>query len=111
MVKVTTIEPDHKVQLPSEWVEELLQACQLHGVATTCTDDDKLAGVCRQVGLAVETPIDSAARRQIAAWESANLPTKGLARVLFQVRQWIGRQNSDLAQDFWNLTGGGSHLP
>ena len=27
MVKVTTIEPDHKVQLPSEWVEEL----GLHG--------------------------------------------------------------------------------
>ena len=50
-------------------------------------------------------------RRQIAAWESANLPRKGLARVLFQVRQWIGQQNSDLAQDFWNLTGGGSHLP
>jgi hypothetical protein len=27
MVKVTTIEPDHKVQLPSEWVEEF----GLHG--------------------------------------------------------------------------------
>ncbi len=27
MVKVTTIEPDHKVQLPSEWIEEL----GLHG--------------------------------------------------------------------------------
>jgi hypothetical protein len=27
MVKVTTIEPDHKVQLPPEWVEEL----GLHG--------------------------------------------------------------------------------
>ncbi len=27
MVKVTTIEPDRKVQLPSEWVEEL----GLHG--------------------------------------------------------------------------------
>ncbi len=89
----------------------LLQVCQLHGVATICTDDDKLAGVCTRVGLTAETPIDSAARRQIAAWESANLPRKGLARVLFQVRQWIGQQNSDLAQDFWNLTGGGSHLP
>ena len=29
MVKVTTIEPDHKVQLPSEWVEEF----GLHGTA------------------------------------------------------------------------------
>jgi hypothetical protein len=28
MVKVTTIESDHKVQLPSEWVEEL----GLHGL-------------------------------------------------------------------------------
>ena len=27
MVKVTTIEPDHKIQLPSEWVEEF----GLHG--------------------------------------------------------------------------------
>ena len=36
--------------------------CQLHGVATICTDDDKLAGVCGQVGLTAETPIDSAAR-------------------------------------------------
>lgn len=30
MVKVTTIEPDHKVQLPSEWIEEL----GLHGLIT-----------------------------------------------------------------------------
>ena len=28
MVKVTTIEPDHKIQLPPEWVEEL----GLHGL-------------------------------------------------------------------------------
>ena len=28
MVKVTTIEPDHKVQLPPEWVQEL----GLHGI-------------------------------------------------------------------------------
>ena len=50
-------------------------------------------------------------RRQIAAWESANMPAKGLARVLFQVRQWIGQKNADLAQEFWNRTGAGSHLP
>jgi predicted nucleic acid-binding protein len=40
----------------------LLQACQSQGVATICTDDDKLARVCGQVGLVAETPIDSAAR-------------------------------------------------
>ena len=43
-------------------------------------------------------------RQQIAAWESANLPSKGLARLLYHVRTWLDRQDQGVAQEFWNQT-------
>ncbi len=89
----------------------LVETCRMHGVATICTEDEKLAKVCAEMGFTVETPLDVTVRRQIAAWESANLVPKGLARILFHVRDWIGRRDPRLAQDFWSTTGAGSHLP
>lgn len=89
----------------------LLETCRAEGVSIVSTDDDKFARVCVQAGLAAETPIDSALRQQIAAWESVNLPAKGLARLLFHVRHWLEQHDPDLSQEFWNRTGGGSHLP
>ncbi len=89
----------------------LLQSCRMHGTTIVCTDDAKLSQMCVRLGLIAETPIPSALRQQIAAWESANLPSKGLARLLYHVRTWLDRQDQGVAQEFWNQTGAGSHLP
>ncbi len=89
----------------------LLETCRSHGAATICTDDAKFAGVCGKLNITAETPFDSAMRRQIAAWESANVPLKGIARLLSQVHAWIGKRDSELAEEFWNQSGAGSHMP
>jgi predicted nucleic acid-binding protein len=89
----------------------LLEICRMHGAAIICTDDARLSQVCVQLGLIVETPIPSVLRPQIAAWESASLPSKGLARLLHHVQTWLDRQDQRVALDFWNQTGAGSHLP
>ena len=89
----------------------LLQTVQARGALRLATDDTKLAQVCRQIGVTPETPIDTALRQQMAAWEAANLPAKGLPRVLRQIYQWLNRTTPQIAEDFWSHTGGGSHLP
>lgn len=89
----------------------LLESCRLHGVSMVCTDDAKLGEICIQLGLSVETPISAALRPQMVAWESANLPPKGLPRLLHHVRAWLDREDPRVAQPFWNQTGAGSHLP
>jgi predicted nucleic acid-binding protein len=89
----------------------LLETCRIHRVSMICTDDEKFVRTCVAVGLTAETPIDSAMRQQITVWESANLPAKGLTRLLFHVRHWIEQEEPRLAQEFWNRTGAGSHLP
>jgi len=89
----------------------LLHASQVNGAISLATDDNKLAQACRQVGITPETPIDAAVRKQMSAWEIANLPAKGLPRVLRQVHHWLNQANSQIAQDFLSQTGGCSHLP
>jgi len=89
----------------------LLQTAQAQGALWIATEDGKLAQACRQVGITPETPIDAALRQQMALWETANLPAKGLPRVLHQIYQWLNRVSSKVAQEFWSHTGGGSHLP
>jgi predicted nucleic acid-binding protein len=89
----------------------LLEACRTCGASIVCTDDAKLAQACVPFGLIAESPISSALRQQIVAWESAHLPPKGLARLLYHVHTWLDRQDQRVAQEFWNQTGAGSHLP
>ncbi len=89
----------------------LLQTVQKQGVTRLATDDSKLIQACRQLGIVPENPIDTALRQQMAAWEAANLPTKGLPRLLYQIYQWLGRSYPHAAQEFWSRTGGGSHVP
>ncbi len=74
-------------------------------------DDRKLIQVCHQVDIAVENPIDVSLRRQMASWESENLPQKGLPRILRRIHQWLCQNHQQAAEDFWSQTGGGSHLP
>src|SRR5438874_1678108 len=88
----------------------LLQAARERGVLRLATDDGKLAQALPQTGIEAENPIDDALRPQIAQWEAANLPAKGLPRVLRRVHEWLDQTAPQVAQDFWSHTGGGSHL-
>ena len=89
----------------------LLQAARTRSVNTLATDDRKLVHACHQVDITVENPIDIQMRRQMASWESKNLPQKGLPRILSRIHQWLEQNHQQAAEDFWCQTGGGSHLP
>jgi len=89
----------------------LLQTAEAQGASWLATDDSKLMQACRQVGITPESPIDATVRQQMAVWETANVPAKGLARVLYQLHQWLNQTHPQAAEDFWSQTGGGSHLP
>ena len=89
----------------------LLQATRTRGANVLATDDRKLIQACHQVDIAVENPIDVSLRRQMASWESENLPQKGLPRILRWIHQWLCQNHQQAAEDFWSQTGGGSHLP
>ena len=89
----------------------LLQAARNRSVNTLATDDRKLVHACHQVDITVENPIDIQMRRQMASWESKNLPQKGLPRILSRIHQWLEQNHQQAAEDFWCQTGCGSHLP
>lgn len=89
----------------------LLQAALIVNVKFFATDDAKLAKVCASLSLAVENPIDDALRQAITAWEDANLPQKGLPRILRSVHRWLKQTDAEAAENFWSQTGAGSHLP
>lgn len=89
----------------------LLKLSQLHGAPGLATEDNKLTQACRQIGITPETPIDTTLRQQMVAWEAANLPTKGLPRILRHIHQWLIQTDPQTAQSFWSQTGSGSHLP
>lgn len=89
----------------------LLQTVQQRGASFLATDDQRLAQACQQLGVAPVSPIDQAMRQQIAAWEIAHLAPKGLPRVLRHIHGWLCQSHVPAAQDFWNRTGAGSHLP
>lgn len=89
----------------------LLSSTMAANATSIATDDAKFAQACVQCNLVVENPIDNYTRQQIAAWETANLPTKGLPRILRRVHEWLDQVHPPTAQSFWSQTGGGSHLP
>src|SRR5271166_4504069 len=70
-----------------------------------------LSLVCSQFGITPLSPLDSALRQAVSAWEASHVPPKGLPRVLRRVHQWLSHSHPQAAQDFWSQTGGGSHLP
>lgn len=89
----------------------LLHTVRAQGATWMATDDYKLIQACRQVGIIAETPIDADLRQRMATWEAANLPEKGLPRLLHQIHRWLSDNYPQAAQDFWSQTGRGSHLP
>ncbi|RKU32419.1 hypothetical protein C6496_24020 [Candidatus Poribacteria bacterium] len=89
----------------------LVQASRTRGANVLATDDRKLIRACPKVDLIPETPIDDPLRRQMADWETKNLPQKGLPRILRRIHYWLHQNDHGVAEEFWSQTGGGSHLP
>jgi hypothetical protein len=67
----------------------LIETVSATGAGCLVTDDSRLADACRTHGITPEQPLDGALRQEIAAWEAAHLPAKGLARVLTRTEQWL----------------------
>jgi predicted nucleic acid-binding protein len=89
----------------------LLYLTRRHGAAHLATDDQRLTQACPAFGITPTSPLDAVLRQQVAAWEVAHLPAKGLPRILHRVHQWLTQAHPLAAQDFWSRTGAGSHLP
>ena len=89
----------------------LLHLTRQHGAGHLATDDQRLMQTCPSFGITPISPFDAVLRQQVAAWEVAHLPAKGLPRILGRVHQWLSQAHPQAAQDFWSHTGGGIHLP
>lgn len=89
----------------------LLTAAGIHRASCLATDDHKLLIVGQQLGFTIENPIDAGLRQQLAQWELANLPPKGMPRILRQIHDWLSHNYPQAATDFWSRTGGGARLP
>ena len=89
----------HAVDLTDAVLLYLTRQC---GATYLATEDQRLARACTQVGITPQSPLDAALRQQVAVWEAANLPPKGLARVLRRVHQWLHQTHPQAAQDFWS---------
>jgi predicted nucleic acid-binding protein len=89
----------------------LLHLASKCGAGSLATDDQHLAAVCSRFGIVAVSPVDGALRKAIVAWETTNLPAKGLPRVLKHIGDWLGQVDPATAQLFWSRTGKGSHLP
>jgi len=89
----------------------LLETTLAQQASHLATDDARLAESCKRLGITPEEPFGNALRLEVAAWESAHLPAKGLPRVLGRVHRWLEQKDADLAQSFRSQTGGTSHLP
>src|SRR5438876_3872663 len=88
----------------------LLQLTVQYGAPWLATEDQRFAQVCSQVGITPLSPFDAGLRQQTAAWENANLPSKGLSRVLRRIHDWLSQMHPQAAQDFWSHTAGASNL-
>ncbi|MBM3237231.1 type II toxin-antitoxin system VapC family toxin [Candidatus Poribacteria bacterium] len=65
----------------------LLHVCLNFGLNVIATDDRRFARACDDLGIVVESPITPTIRQQMAAWEEANLPPRGLPRLLLHIHR------------------------
>lgn len=89
----------------------LLETVSAKKAMHLATDDARLADACRRRGITPEQPFGDAQRQEIAIWEAAHLPAKGLPRVLRRIEQWLAERDMELSRAFRSQTGGCSHLP
>jgi len=89
----------------------LLQLCLTSSINVIATDDRRFAHACDDLGITVENPITAVVRQQMAVWEEANLPPRGLPRLLLHIHRWLEVQNLNIAELFYEATGQYLRLP
>ena len=89
----------------------LLQTCLNSDINIIATDDRRFARACDDWGISVENPITPTVRQQMADWEEANLPPRGLPRLLLPIHRWLEARDPNIAEVFYEATGRCLHLP
>jgi predicted nucleic acid-binding protein len=89
----------------------LLEVCAAHGAKSLATEDRKLARVAVNLGIVIESPIDETVREAVSLWEGQGLPLRGLSRILHRTHAWLRERDAALSEEFWSVTGAGTHLP
>ena len=74
------------------------------GIPIIATDDRKLIKACENYGITCENPITETLRDEMRAWESKNLPEKGIGRIYYRVYDWLIQKDMNLAEIFKNDT-------
>lgn len=112
--------------LQAQQVTEVVAIAEKEGLASTdavllhlaeknrgvlVTQDSRLLRAAQARGVAARNPIHKDLAAQIAAWESANLPEKGLTRLLGPVLKWLRAHDPVMAERFQEATGNLSRLP
>jgi predicted nucleic acid-binding protein len=68
------------------------------------TDDIRFQNFIKERGLIAETPISQETRNIMEEWEAANLPARGLPRILAHVHEFLDKNDPSLALRFKEAT-------
>lgn len=88
-----------------------VQMCLDLGIPALATDDRKLAKLCRDMEIEIKNPITPELRQTMHSWEKANLPPKGLPRILYQIYEWLKLRDRALGDEFRDATRNLTRLP
>jgi predicted nucleic acid-binding protein len=88
-----------------------VQMCLDLGISALATDDRRFIDLCKKLEIETKNPITVELREAMRVWEEANLPQKGLPRILHQIHGWIKARNHTLADDFRNATRNLTRMP
>ena len=94
-----------------ESADALLLALAGKGAGTLVTTDKRLIRHAIALGVAARNPIDSLLLSEIARWEDALLPSKGLPRILRSAERWLRGRYLELANQFIEATDTFTALP
>ena len=88
-----------------------VQMCLDLGIPALATDDGKLTALCKKLKIETKNPITVELKQAMRIWEEANLPQKGLPRILHQIHGWIATHDHALSDDFRNVTRNLTRMP
>ncbi len=88
-----------------------IQMCLDLGIPALATDDGRLIGLCKKLKIETKNPITDELKQAMRIWEEANLPQKGLPRILHQIYEWIAAHDHALSDDFRNVTRNLTRMP
>jgi predicted nucleic acid-binding protein len=88
-----------------------VQMCLDLDIPALATDDGKLIALCNRLKIETKNPITVELKQAMRIWEEANLPQKGLPRILHQIYEWIAAHDHALSDDFRNVTRNLTSMP